>query len=369
MALLPLSISFFVCLILVILSRQLSNTRNDLTAVQASHTQPTSRLGGVAVALGLMGAMAKTNGDQSTILFPLAFCALPVFAAGLLEDSGYRVAPIWRLASSFCSAALVISIFTAVISRTGFAPADQILAFKIPAFLLTALILSGVSQAFNLIDGLHGLCGFASLITSAALATIAQQTEQIAHAEVLWIVMGIVIGFLLLNFPRGFLFLGDAGAYMLGFLLSSIAVDLLQKQENLSPWALILIFFWPLADMILAVMRRIKKRTSSFRADRMHIHHVVMRALEILIFGKKNRTISNPVATLIILPCMAIPAFLGVVFWNKNGIAFALVLGASLSFSVTYHTLIIASKRRSLTKHSKDAPLAAALHPTNRTGA
>ena len=348
MAEIALSVSFFISVILVILSRGQSHKRADLLAVQACHIKPTSRFGGVAVGLGLCGALLVLPLGQGQLLLELILCALPVFAAGLVEDTGRRVAPAWRLAAGICSSFLAITIFGTMVPRIGLAPFDAIFALPLPALLLSALVLTGTSQAFNLLDGLHGLCGFASLITAGGLGLIGMQTGQDQTVQVLWVVIATVGGFLLVNFPRGLLFLGDAGAYLIGFVLACIAVKMLQQNPDLSPWAVVLVFFWPLADMVFSVMRRVGQHKSPFRADRLHFHHLVLRSLEILILGKKRGAISNPLTTLILLPMMAGPATLGVLFWNQNGQALALVGLAAIFFVLAYGSLLAATKRRRL---------------------
>ncbi len=111
MAQIALSISFFLSVILAILSQMQSRNRDDLRAVQACHANPTSRLGGLAVALGLIVAWLVFPVAQSHLLMGLILCALPVFAAGLGEDAGWPVGPIWRLVASVCSSFLVIMVF------------------------------------------------------------------------------------------------------------------------------------------------------------------------------------------------------------------------------------------------------------------
>lgn len=113
MAQIALSISFFLSVILAILSQLQSRKRDDLRAVQAFHANPTSRLGGPAMALGFIVAWLVFPLPQSTLLMGLILCALPMFMAGLSEDLRSSVAPIWRLAASVCSSFLAILVFLA----------------------------------------------------------------------------------------------------------------------------------------------------------------------------------------------------------------------------------------------------------------
>jgi len=239
-------------------------------------------------------------------------------------------------------------VFGLMIPRTGFAALDGILTYQLPAFLLTALVLASVSQSFNLLDGLNGLTGMASLIASGALALIGLRTGHASLVHLLCIVMATVSGFLLVNYPRGLLFLGDAGAYVLGFILACFAVAMMQREPDLSPWAVLLVFLWPLADMIFAILRRLSQHKSPFRADKLHFHQVVMRCLDIRVLGKKRSAVSNPVATLILLPFIAAPAFLGTVVWNQNEWAFALVGLVAILFVMAYRRLVLTAQRRTV---------------------
>ena len=108
-------------------------------------------------------------------------------------------------------------------------------------------------------------------------------------------VIAAVLGFMILNFPFGKIFLGDAGAYVLGHLLVWTSILLIKYQPSVSPFAVLLVFFWPIADTGLAIWRRLKLGNPTDRPDRLHFHQLTMRYLEIRFFGRDRRNISNPV--------------------------------------------------------------------------
>ena len=90
------------------------------------------------------------------------------------------------------------------------------------------------------------------------------------------------------EFPFGKIFLGDAGAYALGHLLVWSAILIVNQSTEISPFAVLLIFFWPVADTGLAIWRRWKLGNPAGRPDRLHFHQLAMRFLEIRFFGEKG---------------------------------------------------------------------------------
>lgn len=319
---------------------------SDISAVQSSHLRLTSRFGGVAIVFGFVVGTVLLPDDAQRLLITLLGCMLPVFVAGVLEDGGWLIAPQGRLLASVCSGVLTVIAIEATVSRTGISGLDFIFAYPAISVSFIVIAIAGICHAFNLIDGLHGLCGLTSITIATALALISTRLEQTAEVKVMLVLAASVAGFLAVNFPRGLLFLGDGGAYALGFLLACVAVRLMANSGEVSPWALVLVFFWPVADTAFAAFRRLSRGAATFRADRMHFHQVTMRAFEILVLGKRNRAISNPVATLIMLPLIAAPSAVGVVFWNQNGPAGMAIAACGLLFVLTYRTGVLFAQSR-----------------------
>ena len=141
----------------------------------------------------------------------------------------------------------------------------------------------------------------------------------------------VTFGFFLLNYPFGKLFLGDGGAYMLGFCLVWGGITLANQVAGLSAFAVLLIFFWPIADTMLAIWRRIKLSSPTSRPDRLHFHQLVMRFLEIRVLGRRRRQLSNPLATLIIAPLIVAPQIYGLIFAFEH---YAAVV-SSILFSIS----------------------------------
>ena len=103
---------------------------------------------------------------------------------------------------------------------------------------------------------------------------------------------------------------------MLGHLLVWSAIILISGVTDISAFAILLVFFWPVADTGLAIWRRWKLGNPAGRPDRLHFHQLAMRFLEIRFFGRDRREVANPVATLILIPLITAPQVVGVLFWD-----------------------------------------------------
>lgn len=310
--------------------------RDDLRAVQASHRAPTPRLGGLALIvvllLGVFILPPEARQDGA-----LAFAALlPVFVAGLAEDIGYRVRPIGRLLAAGGSAALMILAFGFWITRLDVPLLDGWMAWTPLALAVTIFCSTGVAHAFNLIDGVNGLAGVTGIVTAIGLYVVAREAGLALHAELALIIAAAVAGFLVFNFPWGKIFLGDAGAYTLGHILAWMAISMLFRVPELTTWAVLLIFFWPVADTFLAIWRRRQSGRPTGQPDRLHFHQLVMRALEITRYGRKSRTLTNPLTTVVLLPMIVAPPMAGVALWNAPLSAFFATLFFGTVFFATY---------------------------------
>jgi len=328
--------------------RTQSLRRNDTSAVQASHLKPTARLGGLALFIALIVAAALSHSADNWATFVLFLVsAMPVFVIGLAEDLGYLASPPRRLLAATVSGAMFIALMGQWVLHTGIPGLDIALHWSPFAVAFSLFLGVGISHAFNLIDGLNGLAGFTALAAALALATIAHQSGLTEHRDILFTIAAAVLGFLIFNFPFGKIFLGDAGAYVIGHLLFWMSVSILWNAPDVSPFALLLIFFWPIADTLLAITRRLSLGKPIAQPDRLHFHQLVMRGVEIVFLGRKKRRIANPLATLFTLPFVFAPMITAVIFALDRGAA-AIAYGLfAVVFIATYKTgMWIAPKLR-----------------------
>ena len=318
------------------------------SAVQSAHNDPTPRIGGVAIGASLVLSLFFAPKSMMDNYLPFVLSLVPVFLAGLADDLGYEVRPKWRLSAAALSSILAIIMLQMWVTRVDIPYVDAIVAFAPIGILLTVFATSGVCNAFNLIDGLNGLSAGTGAMVAMGLASIAHAAGDPNFVKLSMLLIAALAGFLVLNFPYGKLFLGDAGAYSLGHILAWFAILIVDRLSGVTTWAVLLVFFWPVADTLFAIYRRSRSGHKFDRPDRLHYHQLVMRSLEILWLGRGKRHIANPLATLVMMPLIAMPIVTGVLLWDQPLPSFVGVVIFSLLFVSSYMVGVrFASARRS----------------------
>ena len=349
-------ISFSLCALITIFNsvKYIQKRLNaDLKAVQSAHSQPTPRVGGLAIliSMGCVFPLSEYFNYDISVLFPFLISLIPIILVGTSEDLGFSMAPRRRLFAIGASSILVMAFYSSWASRAGIPYIDDLFEIAPAGIALTLLVTVGVTNAFNLIDGLNGLAAFTAMTIAISLSISACIVGQIDICILSLTIIPIILGFFILNFPFGKIFLGDCGAYLLGFTLIWISIILINSENSVSPFAIILIFFYPVADTLLAIWRRKTLGKPGYLPDRLHYHQLMMRFLEIRFFGRTQRRITNPLATLALVPLITAPQVLGLLTIQDPLIAaISLFISASI-FVSSYKLGISLSKRHRL--HSK----------------
>ena len=329
------------------------------SARQSSHSNPTPRLGGLSILLGCIVGILFLAGQETThIAILLGVSCLPVFLGGLGEDIGFDVSTHIRLLLSFASALCAGLLFNFWIPRLGIPGLEFLTSYVVVSAFLTILVSAGISQAFNLIDGLNGLAIGISLLTGLGLGGIAHSVGDYTLSSICWVLVASLAGTMVFNFPFGKIFLGDAGAYSIGHILTWIGLLILNRNPGVQPFVILLIFFWPTSDMLFSIYRRYRSNRPIDQPDRLHYHQLVMRAVELVFLSKKYRKLTNPLATSIILPLAGAPILTALFVWpsNKNAI-FAFIFYFTF-FAVSYYLGLLLAKRYAKNPSQKFAALA-----------
>lgn len=254
-------------------------THDNHIGVQKLHSVPTPRIGGVAILFGAMVGGITLPSEALWLWWMICLAAIPAFASGLTEDLTKRVSVMVRLIATICSG-LIFSILTDYqIYETDIPGVDWVLSIWPVAILFTAFAIGGIANAINIIDGVNGLASGTSIIILIGFALLCWQIGDVELLGICLVAIGSLIGFFVLNFPLGRIFLGDAGAYTIGFILAAIAVALPLRNSDLSPLIGLLALSYPVTETMVSIHRRTKREgTNAGQPDRLHLHSLIYRS-------------------------------------------------------------------------------------------
>lgn len=286
---------------------------------------------------GMMGGAVISVLNGQYLFALLLLTSLPMYLTGLAEDLTRSVPTKVRYFATAISALIAIYILDIWITTADSYVLEWVFYATPVAVLMTLFVVSSYCHAFNLIDGLNGLASGTGILISAGLAGVGGLTGQMEIVAMATICAASTGGFFVFNYPFGRIFLGDGGAYVIGYMLTWTALVMLHRVPETSTWATFLIFFWPLADTLFAIYRRYSRGVSLDTADRLHFHQLALRAIEIFYLGRGKRAKSNPLATSVLLPFIAMPILAGVVFWDNSPAAFVALLIFGGLFVITYN--------------------------------
>jgi len=253
----------------------------------------------------------------------LLLASLPAFAGGITEDATKNVGVLTRLLLTMLAAAFGVWLLGAVIPRLDIPGFDILLKWAPFAIAFTMFAVGGVANSINIIDGYNGLAAGHAVIVLAAIAWVSALVGDSFLFTSALAMIGALLGFLAWNYPKGKIFLGDGGAYLLGFWLAELSVLLVVRHPEVSPWFPMLLLVYPIFETLFSMYRRkVIQRQSPGQPDRMHLHQVIYMRLT------QTRTDTSDPASSIRLNSMVAPfgwlmtlscAVPALFFWGRRG--------------------------------------------------
>jgi UDP-N-acetylmuramyl pentapeptide phosphotransferase/UDP-N-acetylglucosamine-1-phosphate transferase len=333
--------AFATCLAIVLTQRWHGHyTLDDTQGIQKTHVSPTPRVGGVGVLFGLLLGSASLDNAAAQMLAMLLLAGLPAFLAGFGEDLTGRVSVRIRLLATMASGAIAWWILGAELRRIDVFGVDLLLAWAPASLLFTAFAVGGVANAINIIDGFNGLASGILLIAMAALGTLAAGAGDPQVAVLCLVVGAAVLGFGLINFPGGRIFLGDGGAYLLGYLLAVLSVLVAVRNPGVSPWAPLMACAYPILEVLFSVLRRVRRRHSPGHPDRLHLHSLLQRRVVRKVWPVLHPTLLNASVSPLVWVLAAAPALVGVVFYDQTPVLMLSFASFAFLYGLAYWRLI-----------------------------
>ena len=271
----------------------------DAPGERKVHTSVMPRIGGLAIILSAAGTILAMlaffpelrtdlfDGSYTTLI--VVFCFLALFGLGFRDDLK-PLSPEVKFGVQFLLAAIIYFAGFKISNITN--PLDtgvlEIGIFDLP---ITILWIVGITNAFNLIDGLDGLASGVAVIASISIFVITSLSGQIEAAIFSLIIAGALVGFLRYNFNPASIFLGDSGSLMIGFALALLSIQATAKiSTGFAVLLPILVLALPITDTLVSMVRRLigsflnrdpkapsqsilRRLHGMFTPDKLHIHH------------------------------------------------------------------------------------------------
>lgn len=311
---------------------------------QKYHTQPTPRIGGVAIFFGLLaggGIMLLEDALISERAFGLLLLSgVPAFLGGLTEDITKKVGVLERLLLTMLSGAGAAWLLGAILNRLDIPGVDQALLWLPLAVALTAFAVGGISNAINIIDGFNGLASGFAVIVLVAMAYVASVVGDRLVFSTSLTLAGALLGFMVWNWPSGKIFLGDGGAYLVGFLLAELSVLIVIRNPDVSPWFPLLLLIYPIFETLYSIYRRkLQDQLSPGQPDNRHLHQLVHDHFTPREAGSgKHFSRNSRVAKYFWAPTVILAVLAGL-FWKSTPMLIACATGLCVFYVVNYRRI------------------------------
>ena len=322
---------------------------HDLSGPQKMHAVAVPRVGGIGIAVGWYAGLLGLFLHNRSLVWPLVYflaCSAPCFAFGLQEDFTKAVSPRRRLVGAALSGVLGIFFLNAVIVRTAIPGLDALVQGSfVFAACLTVLLVAGVVHAVNIIDGMNGLASMSVAMMLLALGWIGHQVGDELVFGVAMAAAGGVLGFFVWNFPRGLVFLGDGGAYLLGFLVIELGLVLLQRNPQVSPFAPLAIIIYPVFETVFTMYRRkMLKGKAVGLPDGIHLHTLLYRRVLRQAFGAAGGTAElarrNSMTSPYLWGLNLLAVLPAAVFWNSSPALLSAMAVFGLAYLALYWSIV-----------------------------
>lgn len=329
---LSIVVSFFVALsVTLLIIRFFSKHKNlldfDLDSVQKIHALPVPRVGGLGIFVGAIAGCVTVYlraPEVGVWIATLLLSAVAAFGCGIVEDYTKNMSPRRRLVLTMVSATVAFFLLDAAVVRIDVPMIDIGLDYIWLSLPLTIFAIAGVANAVNIIDGFNGLAGAVTMFMLLSLAYVAFSVGDMYVMSAALVMVGAIGGFFIWNYPHGLIFMGDGGAYFIGFMLAELVVLLIARNPAVSAWYAVLLLIYPVVETIFSIYRRkFVRGVSPGLPDGVHLHMLIFKRLVRWTVGTRDarsitrrNALTSPYLWLLSLMAV-IPATL---FWSNTWI-------------------------------------------------
>ena len=304
-------ITFFIFLIISKYSHKIKNGvlfDQDFLKPQAFHQSPISRSGGIAGVISFNVFLIFYYLIYSKILFEYFFICNFMFLIGFLDDLKIKISPFRRLMLMIIFLFLCVHFTPIKIFNVDLPFLAAFLTNNIFSSLFVLLCFLFIINGANLIDGFNGLLTINLIIINSILAYI-NLADGINEFSVLIIGQIIVLfSFLLFNFPKAKIFLGDSGSYLLGSIVALNVIITNNLNPDYSSFFFCILLFYLFFEVFFSFLRKIIQKKSPIHPDNKHLHMLIFEKVS-FIYGKDKGNYINSMIINLGYLSFVLPAF------------------------------------------------------------
>ena len=332
--------SFGICLLLVkFRHRHTYLSASQKVGVQDVHYGDVPRIGGVGIFIGLWVAWELAPPALAVFMCPLLVPMCLVFLIGFIEDITGKVSVSLRFSICFVAALLAIHLTGVSIKQLGIPYVDSFLGTEWGSYLFTAFAITGIVNAINIIDGFNGLTSSVVIVVSLTFAYLAFIDADSIMFKYNLLIVSVALGFMLVNYPKGVLFLGDGGAYVLGFLVAWSAIMVPHHSGPVSNWASLMVLSYPVIEVLFTIYRRVSQHKSPGHPDSLHLHSLIYSQITCKWLSTQAAYLKNAMVVILLLPYILISQILVLMFYDEKLSLIASFLVCVLVYNLLYRRL------------------------------
>ena len=302
-------ITFFIFLIIEKISNKNTNNAlmdNDFSKPQSFHDQAVSRSGGIGCFLSFLFFLFIYFLLYSQILYIYLFVGISLFLIGYLDDIKIKISPNLRLILMIISLSLFLNLFSIKVENVDLVFLNYWLQNEVFSSFFIVLCFLFIINGANLIDGFNGLLAINLIIINSILLFVNLSNDHLKFSFFLTGQIIILISFLIFNFPKAKIFLGDSGSYLIGSLVALNVIYTNNLNPGLSSFFYCILLFYLFFEVFFSFFRKIYQNKSPVFPDDSHLHMLLYKKIN-SIFGPEksnyiNSVIINLVYSFLVLP-------------------------------------------------------------------
>ena len=308
----------------------LKSSLTKYQAVQKIHLEETPRLGGLVMLVGIL-ALVLWSGDTvmsgTSLMFAIGF--LPLAAVTLREDLHIPTSPINRLIVLLISSGLILTLTEINLPDLNTPYLEWLTASPSLKMMFYALCVGSLMNGMNFIDGTNGNMSFTLGAIFLNLLFLGVVMGDAAFIRLTLVCAFPLLIFMLVNYPWGKIFAGDLGAYLYAAIVGFLTVHFFGLHTELSAWNAVLVLFYPVAELVYSLARKVASKQSPFQPDQYHLH---IKLYHVFLQGTGRPILANNLVTVMLAIFWLSPAILLPWVYTSH-----LLLGISIVFlSVSY---------------------------------